>query len=106
TDDTWLAEPTGVQAVPAARFTSDPLKAAWLPSESMARAWIQYVTDTALLDTTPPPTPTNLRVDGKQLLWDAEADLESGLAGFIVERDGRFLANVPENPKNPFGRPI
>jgi hypothetical protein len=36
----------------------------------------------------------------------AEADLESGLAGFIVERDGQLLVNVPEQPKNPFGRPI
>ena len=29
-----------------------------------------------------------------------------GLAGFIVERDGQFLANVPEHGTNPFGRPI
>ena len=34
------------------------------------------------------------------------ADLESGLASFIIERDGKFLANLPETGKNPFGRPI
>jgi len=28
------------------------------------------------------------------------------LARFIIERDGQFLANVPENGKNAFGRPI
>jgi hypothetical protein len=57
-------------------------------------------------DPTPPPAPTNVRVRGAALTWDAEADLESGLASFIIERDGRFLANVPEQGKNPFGRPV
>ena len=67
---------------------------------------MQYVKDTAVTDTTPPPAPTNLRVNGNELTWEAEADLESGLASFIIERDGQFLANVPEQGKNPFGRPI
>ena len=40
------------------------------------------------------------------MTWNAEADLESGLASFIIERDGQFLANVPEAGKNIFGRPI
>lgn len=31
---------------------------------------------------------------------------ESGLAHFIIERDGKVLATVPENGKNPFGRPV
>ena len=67
---------------------------------------MQYVKDTALTDTTPPPAPKKLLIRGNQLSWDAEADLESGLAGFIIERDGQFLAKVPEQGKNPFGRPI
>jgi len=40
------------------------------------------------------------------LTWTAEADLESGLASFIIERDGQVIARVPEQGKNPFGRPI
>ena len=67
---------------------------------------MQYVKDTTVTDTTPPPAPTNVRLNGNQLSWEAEADLESGLASFIIERDGQFLANVPEQGKNPFGRPI
>ena len=106
TDSAWLASPTGFEAVPAAQFVGDPLTAAWLPSESAARGWMQYVKDTAVTDTTPPPAPTNLRVSGNELNWEAEADLESGLAGFIIERDGQFLANVPDLGKNPFGRPV
>jgi hypothetical protein len=106
TDRAWLARPTGFEAVPAAQFAGDPLTAAWLPNESVARGWMQYVKDTAVTDTTPPPAPTNLRVSGHELSWEAEADLESGLASFIIERDGQFLAHVPEQGKNPFGRPV
>jgi hypothetical protein len=54
----------------------------------------------------PPPAPTNLRISGATLTWDAEADLESGLAGFVIERDGKRIATLPEKPKNPFGRPL
>jgi hypothetical protein len=72
---------------------------------------MQYVADTAVTDTTPPPAPrrVRLRADaaGKtELVWEAEADPESGLAGFVVERDGTALAKVPEQPVNPFGRPL
>ena len=59
-----------------------------------------------MTDTTHPPAPTNLRIAGNVLTWSSEADLESGLAHFSIERDGQFLANVPEQGKNPFGRPV
>jgi hypothetical protein len=106
TEGAWLAPITGGEAVPAGKFADDPLKAAWLPNAAVAQAWMQYVTDTAVIDTTPPPAPTRLRVMGNHLTWESTADLESGLARFIIERDGQFLANVPEQGKNPFGRPI
>ncbi len=106
TSDVWLAPITGGEALPAAKFTGDPLAAAWLPSAAVARQWMQYVKDTAVSDTTPPPAPTQVRLTGNELRWSAEADLESGLAGFVIERDGQFLANVPDKGKNPFGRVI
>jgi hypothetical protein len=104
--DVYLAEPTGSEAVPAGKFAGEALMAAWLPNESIARAWMQYVKDTAVEDKTPPPAPTNVRVSDNELVWNAEADLESGLASFVIERDGRFLASVPDQGKNPFGRPV
>ncbi len=106
TDKAWLAPPTGSEAVPAAKFTGEPLKAAWLPNEALAKAWMEYVKDTKVSDTTPPPAPTNVRVQGNKLTWNAEADLESGLASFVIECDGQVLATVPEQGKNPFGRPV
>ena len=101
----WPLSPAPKPSRPR-QFAGDPLKAAWLPNEAIAQAWMQYVKDTAVTDTTPPPAPTNVRVSGNELTWEAEADLESGLASFIIERDGQFLANCPEQGKNPFGRPI
>lgn len=106
TKDAWLAPLLGAQPSPAAKFKGDGAKAVWLPNADIARAWQKYVKDTAIPDITPPPAPTNLRVAGKLLSWQAEADLESGLAHFIIERDGSVVGTVPEKPKNRFGRPI
>ena len=105
TDKAWLAPPTGTEAVPAAKFSGEPLKAAWLPNEAMAKAWMEYVKDTKVSDTTPPPAPTNVRVKGNKLTWEAEADLESGLASFVIERDGQVLATVPEAGQEPVRPP-
>lgn len=105
-DGAWLAPVLGGEAAPAAKYSGEPLKAAWLPNEAMAKAWMEYVKDTKVTDTTTPSAPTNVRVQSNKLTWEAEADLESGLASFVIERDGQFLANIPEQGKNPFGRPI
>jgi len=95
-----------VEPVPEAQFKGAREKTIWLPNDLIAKAWVQYVRDTSVSDTTPPPAPTHVQVKGNELTWESEADLESGLAGFIIERDGQFLANVPEQAKNPFGRLI
>ena len=111
TSEAWIAPlHTGgtdvIAPVPATKFAGAKESSVWLPNEGIAEAWTQYVKDTAVTDLTPPPSPKNLRVKANELIWEAEADLESGLAGFIIERDGQFLANVPEQGKNPFGRPV
>jgi hypothetical protein len=106
TNKAWLALPTGGEALPAANYSGEPLKAGWLPNEAIAKAWMEYVKDTKVTDTTPPPAPTHVRVRGNKLTWECEADLESGLANFVIERDGKFLATLPEQGKNPFGRPV
>jgi len=77
----------------------------------VARAWMEYVKTGAVDDTTPPPAPFAVKSvatpEGTvELTWDSEADLESGLKQFIVQRDGRELARVPEKPAGRFGRPL
>jgi pimeloyl-ACP methyl ester carboxylesterase len=106
TDRAWLAPITGGEPAAASKWKGDPLAAGWLPDEATARAWARYVKDTAVTDDTPPPTPTNLVVKGGDLTWEAEADPESGLAGFVIVRDGKEIATIPEKGKNPFGRPV
>jgi poly(3-hydroxybutyrate) depolymerase len=102
----WLAPPLGGEPVAAADFKGDARAAGWLPDAAVAAAWAAYVKDTAVPDTTPPPAPVRPVVKGAEIRWDAEADPESGLAAFRIERDGRPLATVPEKPTNPFGRPL
>ena len=106
TDGAWLAPLLGEAAQPAAEFKGDAKSAVWLPNERAAKAWVEYVKDARVSDSSPPPAPTHIKFAGNELTWEAEADIESGLAGFIIERDGQELARLPEKPSSPFGRPI
>lgn len=110
-EDAWLAPPLGTQAKPAASFTAqlskaDQLEAGWLPNAEIAARWKEYVRDTAVQDLSPPPAPHRVELREGKLTWEAMADVESGIQRFIVERDGQFLASVPERPQNRFGRPL
>jgi hypothetical protein len=106
THNAWLAPLLGKLAVPAEKFTGNKNKALWLPSKTIAQKWMQYVKDTKITDQSPPPPPTNLKLERNILTWNAEADLESGLAYFIVQRNGVTIGTVPKDPKNRFGRPL
>jgi hypothetical protein len=107
----WLAPLLGDEAQPEAAFTGNRAEAVWLPNEAVAKAWMEYVKTGAVGDTTPPPAPFDVRVSPKgedwtEIVWRAEADFESGIGEFIVTRDGRELARVPEKPVGKFGRPL
>lgn len=91
-----LATIEGKSPAPADRFTGDVRSSVWLPNEQIAKSWSQYIADTKVGDATPPPAPTNVKLSGATLTWECEADLESGLSKFIIERDGRPLAELPE----------
>jgi hypothetical protein len=97
---------TGTEAVLAADFRGDAAALGWLHSAEVAKQWMEYVKDTEVSDITPPPAPVNLRLDGDELRWDCEADPDSGLAGFVIERDGVVVGGTLEQAKNPFGRPL
>ena len=109
----WLADEFGEVAVPAAEYKGDVKKSVWLPNAAVARAWMEYVKTGIVSDSTPPPVPFNVKVTasadhGNEIVWEAEADLESGIGGFIVMRDGKGLATL--SAKTPsdgvFGRPL
>lgn len=99
TEGAWLAALLSTEAQPAEAFQGEINQAVWLPNEAIAQAWQHYVKDTQIPDATPPPAPTKVRVIDGELVWEAEADLESGLAHFIIEQDGKALGTLPAQPK-------
>ena len=105
-DDVWLAPLLGKVAVPSAQYTGAIENSVWLPNRAIAKAWMSYNTDNNIADNTAPPAPQNLELTGNKLTWDDEADLESGLAYFIIERDDKFLAKLPESDEKTIGRPV
>ncbi|MCY2935325.1 MAG: hypothetical protein NT172_14290 [Planctomycetota bacterium] len=107
----WLATDWQSEAVEFSEFKGDPAKALWLPNAAFARVWREYVTTSQVSDKTPPPAPSRLKVtksaDGKtQLNWQAAADLESGLAGFEILKDGQVIGTLPEKPLATYGKPL
>ncbi len=102
----YLGTPEFDPPIVATKFPLAVQNSVWFLNEDVANRWTQYVKDTAITDTTPPPAPTNVEVIGNQLSWNCEADIESGLSHFIIERDGKFLARFPQESKNPYGRPL
>src|SRR5262249_2131125 len=88
----WRAELLGEKVEPAGVYKGKDSEAVWLPDERVAKAWAEYVRVGSVGDTTPPPAPFNVKAMAKddgsvEVSWDVEADLESGLGGFILQRD-------------------
>ncbi len=102
----WLAPLSGDAPQPAAKFSGEAKSAVWLPNERVAKAWAEYVKDGNVSDTTPPPAPTGVKLAGNELTWDAEADLESGISAFAIERDGVEVARIPQKPSGSIGRQV
>jgi hypothetical protein len=107
----WLATPLTDKAEPKVSYGGVVNEAVWLPNQHVAEAWMEYVKTGAVSDTTPPPAAFNVRATRKpdqsiELTWEAEADFESGIQAFIIQRDGKDVAQLPEKPVGRFGRPL
>jgi hypothetical protein len=107
----WLADLLGDKAVPAESYKGKVNEAVWLPNERVARAWAEYVKAGVVTDRSPPDPPFHVKVarkpdDQVEVTWETQADFESGLRAFIIQRDGKDVAQVPEEPRGRFGRPL
>lgn len=107
----WLAPILGDTPETLAAYEEPPNEAVWLPNDRVAKAWSEYVKTGATSDKTPPPPPKNVKVttgtdQTVEITWDAEADFESGLQAFIIERDGQPIGQVPETATGRFGRAL
>lgn len=108
---TWLAAPLSDKAEPAAKYAGKASEAVWLPNQAVAKAWEEYVSSGAVSDLTPPPAATKVKArvqpDGNiEITWDTTADLESGIRAFVIQRDGKDVAQLPKRPAGRFGRPL
>lgn len=108
--DAYLAPLLGSEAQPAGSYSGNAAESVWLPNRRVAEVWADYVKTGAAADATVPPAPANARAvttaEGVEITWEAEADFESGLQAFLIQRDGQDLARVPEKPVGRFGRPL
>jgi hypothetical protein len=107
----WLAAQADNGPEAAKSFEGEKEKAIWLPNERFARAWAEYVKTGSVSDHSPPPAAFSVKATAKpdqtiEITWDAEADLESGIKAFIIQRDGEEIAQLPEKPTGKFGRPL
>jgi hypothetical protein len=105
----WVAPLLCIETpVQAKDYKGDLQSAVWLPNESVAMAWNDFVQTGTVGDLTPPPVPTNIQFDevNSTLSWNADIDFESGLRAFIIERDGKRIGQIPEKQVNPFGRSL
>jgi len=106
----WLAPMMGGEARPIDSFSGDRVAAGWLPNAKVAEAWAEYVKTGATADRTPPPAPTHLKIkataEGLELTWNSEVDFESGLQGFVIQRDKEDLAVLPAKAVGKFGHPL
>ncbi|MEM7603227.1 MAG: hypothetical protein AAF357_17680, partial [Verrucomicrobiota bacterium] len=94
-------------SIPENEFEGDASKMGWLPNPAIGELWETYVIDTTAADTSAPPAPFDLNLSADGLLtWNAHADLESGIAGFTIKRNGEVIGEVLQKNRNPFGRPL
>jgi poly(3-hydroxybutyrate) depolymerase len=107
----WLAGILTDEAEPMSSYAGKAEEAVWLPNERVAKVWAEYVKSGAVSDATPPPAAYEVHARRKpdrtiEITWQAEADFESGIRAFIIQRDGVNLAQVPEKPLGRFGHPL
>jgi hypothetical protein len=107
----WLAPLYGDSAVAFADYKGNPSEAVWLPDESVAKAWKDYVRTGSTSDYTAPSAPYNVKVVKKgdnenEITWNADPDFESGIRCFLILRDGSQIARVPMRANGKFGRAL
>ncbi|MCP4173603.1 MAG: hypothetical protein GY758_22850 [Fuerstiella sp.] len=107
--DFWLTHRLPSDESQTLKTVDNTTLAAW--KKEMAPKLDEFIKTGAVADKTPPQAPRNVTAnrlkDGSmKLTWTAKADFESGIRGFIIEREGQQIAQIPENPAGRFGRAL
>ena len=92
----WLGNIVTHEIAPANQYLGNPLEAAWLPNEEIARKWQEYVTTGKVSPTRKPKAPNDVRareIKPKEVLitWNFTPDLENGLPSFRIYRNNSLI---------------
>ena len=105
----WFGNESG-EVFSSDTYPGEKQNASWLPDASFAVSWSTFVLLGKLPDSSPPANPRSLAVredgDSIVLTWQADADFESGLGGFRIERNGETIGRLPEKSVSRYGRPL
>jgi pimeloyl-ACP methyl ester carboxylesterase len=96
----WLADTATNKIFKLSSFKGDKLKMTWLPDSETAIKWKEFVTTGTVTDDTPPPAPFNVKSAGIynaciEVTWNADADIESGIAHFNIYKNGILAGRIP-----------
>ncbi len=100
----WLGNMVTNEVKPALGVKDEHNEWVWLPNESIAKNWQEFVRTGWVTDSTPPPTPFDLEINklGKSLslCWKVDIDLESGLKRFNVYNNDKLIGIVEGQSHN------
>ncbi|MGN1214801.1 MAG: hypothetical protein ACI4TJ_01005 [Candidatus Cryptobacteroides sp.] len=104
---TWLGNPGTMELCKESKFDGDAAGLCRFADRKTALNWKEYVTTGTLRDKTAPEAPYNLKVEKTDtslvLTWDADADVESGIARFNIFKNNSLVGTVPaEGPYQTF----
>ncbi len=105
----WLGSDSG-DVFAADQYPEERQDASWLPNAQFARQWAAFLKVGLVPDSSPPSAPHSLQAEQRSgttiLTWRTDADFESGLRGFRIEKDGEVIGRLPEKSVSRYGKPI
>ena len=74
----------------------------WLPDSTSAAKYLEYINTGTVSDHTPPPAPFHCTIKTTktkdiEILWEADADIESGIKYFNIYKNGKILNRYPSD---------
>jgi pimeloyl-ACP methyl ester carboxylesterase len=101
----WLGDTipnAGGRIYKASSFTGNKLVMSWLPDSTSAAKYLEYINTGTVSDHTPPPAPFHCTIKSTktkdiEILWEADADIESGIKYFNIYKNGKLLNRYPND---------
>ncbi|PIF02397.1 MAG: hypothetical protein CR996_00535 [Draconibacterium sp.] len=97
---TWLGDTLSLQLYKESEYIGNKGGLCLFPDETTAKNWKEFVTTGTVTDKTPPPPPYNVKVrwrdNALEVTWEADADIESGIARFNIYKNGKLIGKIPE----------